>query len=256
MNEDAVCKHCHKVIRTVPKHYCPRSPNQVHEPVEAAPAPAVTLADSPTGGQISNDPKTCKHPVEWRDEGVCKLCGSVTQFTIDITPAGCQTPEGIARVNKAMREFDDATAEVANAATRFFDDHRLTLVEVAGGVSICEDDRIALKDDLRQLQAIIGTRRPKQEALLRAIAGAPPEPSFELKPVSRENNYCNGTGPHTPGEVRVMPTGGGGNDILCRSCWQRALEDRRERNRAIRHPVAHAFDLLPWESAKVYDPGE
>jgi hypothetical protein len=35
--DDAVCKHCHKVIRTVPKHYCPKSPNQMHEPVSTTP---------------------------------------------------------------------------------------------------------------------------------------------------------------------------------------------------------------------------
>jgi hypothetical protein len=150
-----------------------------------------------------------------------------------------------------MKDFEDSTAEVANAAQQFLDDHRMTLIEAATGASVSTDDRAALREDLHQLDALIGARQRKQEAFLRAVAGAP---ELESKPASRENNDCNGSGPHTPGEVRVLPTGGGGNDILCRSCWARELQYRRERNVSLR---AYAkFDLLPWESAKVYDPGE
>ena len=64
------------------------------------------------------------------------------------------------------------------------------------------------------------------------------------------NNDCNGSGPHTPGEVRVMPYGGGGNDILCRACWQRALAYRRDRNRELGDFAQ--FKLPAWETAKVY----
>ena len=69
-----------------------------------------------------------------------------------------------------------------------------------------------------------------------------------------ENNDCNGTGPHTPGEVRVMPhsdTPLHGNDILCRSCWQVALADRRERNRTLGDFAR--YSLPAWETAKVYE---
>ena len=75
-----------------------------------------------------------------------------------------------------------------------------------------------------------------------------------------ENNYCDGSGPHTPGEVRVLPTGGDSNAILCRSCYFREMKYRRDRN----HPNAKMlgygpvldesakFDLPSWESLKVY----
>jgi hypothetical protein len=66
-----------------------------------------------------------------------------------------------------------------------------------------------------------------------------------------ENNNCNGSGPHAPGEVRLMPYGGGANDILCRVCWQRALADRRERNRTLEDFAQ--FKIPAWETAQVYD---
>ena len=34
----------------------------------------------------------------------------VEPLMIDITPVGCQTPEGNAKVNKAIKYFDDASA--------------------------------------------------------------------------------------------------------------------------------------------------
>jgi len=67
------------------------------------------------------------------------------------------------------------------------------------------------------------------------------------------NNDCNGTGPHSAGEVRVMPhsdTPLHGNDLLCRSCWQVALVDRRERNRTLGDFAR--YSLPAWETAKVY----
>lgn len=63
-----------------------------------------------------------------------------------------------------------------------------------------------------------------------------------------DNSECGGSGPHAAGEVKVMPTGGNSNIILCRSCWERETEWRRDRNKAVHSP----FDLLPWEKAKVY----
>ncbi len=43
-------------------------------------------------------------------------------------------------------------------------------------------------------------------------------------------NYCDGSGPHTDGAVKVLSIGGSGNAILCHSCWNRELDYRRERN--------------------------
>ena len=69
-----------------------------------------------------------------------------------------------------------------------------------------------------------------------------------------ENWNCGGSGPHTSGEVRVMAhsdTPLHGNDILCRSCWQRALTDRRERNRELGEFARYSLPV--WETAKVYE---
>jgi hypothetical protein len=55
------------------------------------------------------------------------------------------------------------------------------------------------------------------------------------------------------GEVRVLPTGGDGNAILCRSCHRHELSWRRDRNRELGDFAK--FDLPTWESLKVYDPG-
>ena len=65
-----------------------------------------------------------------------------------------------------------------------------------------------------------------------------------------DNPNCCGAGPHTPGDVRVMPTGGGGNLILCRACWNRELIYRRERNRELADWAR--FDLPIWEQATIY----
>ena len=65
-----------------------------------------------------------------------------------------------------------------------------------------------------------------------------------------EQNNCDGSGPHTPGTVKLMPTGGDGNLILCRSCWLRELRYRQDRNRSLGDFAK--FDLPTWESGRVY----
>jgi len=54
------------------------------------------------------------------------------------------------------------------------------------------------------------------------------------------------------GEVRVLPTGGQGNLILCRACFLHELRYRQERNRAL--SVDCQFELPTWDSLKVYAP--
>jgi hypothetical protein len=68
------------------------------------------------------------------------------------------------------------------------------------------------------------------------------------------NNDCCGAGPHTPGEVRVMPCGGDSNLILCRSCWLREIVYRRERNSALGEFAR--YSLPAWDTAEVYYTGE
>jgi hypothetical protein len=90
--------------------------------------------------------------------------GAGASTTIDITPVGCQTPEGAARVAKAMKEFEDSAASLANASMEFFDTHEKDILHC---MTMYED----VADDVHQIRALIGARRRKQEAFLRAVAG-------------------------------------------------------------------------------------
>lgn len=52
------------------------------------------------------------------------------------------------------------------------------------------------------------------------------------------------------GEVRVLPLGGDGNLIICRSCFLHEIDFRRKRNRELT-PDCH-FDIPQWEDLEVY----
>src|SRR5277367_1269981 len=96
--------------------------------------------------------------------------------TIDMTPPGLQTPAGIRRVNNATEALGAATTMLANGTADFFREHRTTMLEVARGVSIAEDDRAAFRTALHELDALISARDRKQDSFLRAVAGHPPTP--------------------------------------------------------------------------------
>lgn len=69
------------------------------------------------------------------------------------------------------------------------------------------------------------------------------------------NPNCDGSGPHSGEEVRVLPTGGSSNAILCFSCYRREMVYRRQRNSALATPQLSEdakFKLPAWESLKVY----
>lgn len=83
---------------------------------------------------------------------------SASMGSIDITPVSLTTPEGITRVNLALRQFEDSTAIVANAATQFIKSHNWNVLPE--GV-----------DDLAELREAILDREAKQDAMLRALAG-------------------------------------------------------------------------------------
>lgn len=53
------------------------------------------------------------------------------------------------------------------------------------------------------------------------------------------------------GEVRVLPYGGGGNLILCKSCFDFELAWRKGENRRSRN-----FELPTWKSLDIYQIGE
>jgi hypothetical protein len=57
------------------------------------------------------------------------------------------------------------------------------------------------------------------------------------------------------GEVRLLPTGGDGNAILCRSCLEHEISIRRRRNAELAaQKTGTSFDLPKWEDLKVYEP--
>lgn len=65
-----------------------------------------------------------------------------------------------------------------------------------------------------------------------------------------DNWNCDGSGPHCGGEVRVLPTGGDGNAILCLNCYNREIAYRVERNRDLGKDCQ--FELPQWDTLKVY----
>jgi hypothetical protein len=67
------------------------------------------------------------------------------------------------------------------------------------------------------------------------------------------NWNCDGSGPHTEGEVRVYPLGAGGNLILCRACFRRENQYRIDRRNEYGGFEAVAnWPLVDWNMAKVY----
>lgn len=68
-----------------------------------------------------------------------------------------------------------------------------------------------------------------------------------------QNPHCDGSHCRaSTGEVRVLPTGGDSNAILCRACYENEIRFRRERNASVLHPVSTPFDLPAWETLKPY----
>lgn len=65
------------------------------------------------------------------------------------------------------------------------------------------------------------------------------------------NNDCCGSGPHTAGEVRVLPAGGDSNLILCFRCFHRELAYRRQRNTELGEFAQ--FALPKWTDLKLYE---
>lgn len=60
------------------------------------------------------------------------------------------------------------------------------------------------------------------------------------------NPNCDGSGPCLlNAQVRVLPTGGDSNAILCYLCYVREIAFRKERNRKL-------SKLPTWDSLKVY----
>ena len=87
---------------------------------------------------------------------------------MDLTPRGCETPEGVARVNKAMEAFESSHVVVANEATAFLRKYK-DYIEAAM-VQCPDPDSVA---DYRELEQAVAGRGEAQDAFLRAVAGQP-----------------------------------------------------------------------------------
>lgn len=64
------------------------------------------------------------------------------------------------------------------------------------------------------------------------------------------NWNCDGSGPHTVGEVKKLPLPGAANLILCRACWRRELQYRIARNKEL--AAENRFPLPEWDYAENY----
>lgn len=84
--------------------------------------------------------------------------------TIECKPVGLTVPGGEERVAKAHSRFMDLTAEVANKATQFFDQHDVFLAQYG------DED---FQDDALEVRDAIDARNTAQEEFLRAMAGVP-----------------------------------------------------------------------------------
>jgi hypothetical protein len=89
--------------------------------------------------------------------------------SINLTPAGLQTPEGVERNAKACDAYSDTKAEACNLL--------LTMVKDAGGAEAFAkrlNDRGEYLCDPEDLKRIIDTHKRAEEEFLRSLAGAPP----------------------------------------------------------------------------------
>lgn len=69
-----------------------------------------------------------------------------------------------------------------------------------------------------------------------------------------QNPNCDGSHcTSDKGEVRVLPTGGQSNAILCRSCFEHDKNWRRKRNKEL--SAEAAFPIVLWEILQAYNPG-
>lgn len=67
------------------------------------------------------------------------------------------------------------------------------------------------------------------------------------------NPNCDGGGPCKPGEVRKLPYGSsGGNLILCRNCYEKEIAWRKEANQRYRDAFSRD-DTPAWDTLAVVE---
>lgn len=65
-----------------------------------------------------------------------------------------------------------------------------------------------------------------------------------------KNLNCDGVRcTRAKGEVRLLPMGGRGGSVLCRSCYAHEIKFRRDMNRD--RPALYQYELPGWNSLKI-----
>ncbi len=86
--------------------------------------------------------------------------------TVDLTPVGLQTQEGIKRNKAAVRELETANAELANML--------LQCLETANSLQASLRKLGLGKEEIADVQAAVDRRAAATEEFLRSLIGAPP----------------------------------------------------------------------------------
>ncbi len=72
--------------------------------------------------------------------------------------------------------------------------------------------------------------------------------------IKTQNWNCDGDHyEHELGQIRVLPSGGNSNMLLCFSCWKHEINWRKGRNREL--GKENQFKLPAWHELEVYKPG-
>lgn len=87
--------------------------------------------------------------------------------TIDITPVGCKTPEGVKRVNEAMNAWQSYQADVANDAAALLKEFGPGLTLKPGGYG----EEPVLQAVLEELGERVKAMLKAQDEFLKALAG-------------------------------------------------------------------------------------
>ena len=90
----------------------------------------------------------------------------------------------------------------------------------------------------------------KQQKLYNLLDSAIDSHSYtagKMKNPNCDNNKCLSK----TGEIRVLPTGGSSNAILCQACFAYEIQYRRERNQSLE--TRNRFKIPQWNNLEIYD---
>ena len=95
-------------------------------------------------------------------------------------------------------------------------------------------------DRLISVQGEVATKTQELRTAIKARVG-------EIQNPNCDGAHCR----FSKGDVRVLPTGGDSNIILCRGCYEHEIRWRKERNQKLSR--YDRFLLPTWQSLRVYE---